>query len=135
MNLVQRIKQHEGFSEKPYPDPISKGEPWTFGYGFTYLTKEEASVLLEMRVKEIQTKLLNDKQWAFLYKLPTEITEVIVEMIFQLGFAGVNKFVNFKGALMNEDYDRAIIEMKDSLWYKQTPSRVESLAEILESLK
>ena len=135
MNLIQRIKQHEGFSEKPYPDPITKGKPWTFGYGFTYLTKEEASVLLEMRVKEIQTKLLNNKQWAFLYKLHTEVTEIIVEMIFQLGFQGVNKFVNFKDALMNEDYDRAIIEMKDSLWYKQTPYRVEALAKILESLK
>lgn len=30
------IKQFEGFSAVPYPDPASGGEPWTIGYGSTH---------------------------------------------------------------------------------------------------
>lgn len=35
-NAVELIKQFEGFSAKPYPDPATKAEPITIGYGSTY---------------------------------------------------------------------------------------------------
>jgi|LauGreDrversion4_2_1035121.scaffolds.fasta_scaffold179322_2 GH24 family phage-related lysozyme (muramidase) len=33
---VDLIKKFEGFSSKPYPDPATKGVPYTIGYGATF---------------------------------------------------------------------------------------------------
>jgi len=59
-NGIELIKKFEGFSSKPYPDPATKGVPYTIGYGATFypngkkvtmddkpLTKEEATELLK----------------------------------------------------------------------------------------
>jgi lysozyme len=35
-NAVELIKQFEGFSTKAYPDPATKAEPITIGYGSTH---------------------------------------------------------------------------------------------------
>lgn len=34
-NLISDLKQDEGCRLVSYPDPLSKGEPWTIGYGST----------------------------------------------------------------------------------------------------
>lgn len=33
---IDLIKKFEGFSAKPYPDPATKGVPYTIGYGATF---------------------------------------------------------------------------------------------------
>lgn len=35
-NGINLIKKFEGFSSKPYPDPATKGVPYTIGYGATF---------------------------------------------------------------------------------------------------
>lgn len=35
-NGIELIKRFEGFSSKPYPDPATKGVPYTIGYGATF---------------------------------------------------------------------------------------------------
>lgn len=32
---MRMIADFEGFRSQAYPDPLSGGEPWTIGYGFT----------------------------------------------------------------------------------------------------
>ena len=57
------------------------------------------------------------------------IKECVTHMVFQLGLPRLNKFKNFKQALVDGDIAKAQIEMKDSLWYRQTTNRAERLIE------
>jgi len=57
------------------------------------------------------------------------VKECITHMVFQLGLPRLNKFKNFKQALIDGDIAKAQAEMKDSLWYKQTTNRAERLIE------
>ena len=53
-------------------------------------------------------------------------------MVFQMGAAGVGRFVKFGNAAMRHDYETAAIEMLDSKWAKQTHGRAKELAGIFE---
>ena len=44
------------------------------------------------------------------------VKECITHMVFQLGLPRLNKFKNFKQALIDGDIAKAQAEMKDSLW-------------------
>ena len=57
------------------------------------------------------------------------VKECITHMVFQLGLPRLNKFRNFKQALVDGDIAKAQAEMKDSLWYRQTTNRAERLIE------
>ena len=57
------------------------------------------------------------------------IKECVTHMVFQLGLPRLNKFRNFKQALVDGDIAKAQIEMKDSLWYRQTTNRADRLIE------
>ena len=54
-------------------------------------------------------------------------------MVFQLGVGGVSKFKAMWKALEENDYTTASIEMLDSRWAKQTPTRAENLSDIMNS--
>ena len=53
--------------------------------------------------------------------------ELLIEMIFQLGAKGLSKFKNMLYFLNKKQKFMASLEMLDSLWYLQTPKRVENL--------
>ena len=57
------------------------------------------------------------------------VKECVTQMAFQLGLPRLNKFKNFKQALIDGDIPKAQAEMKDSRWYKQTTNRAERLIE------
>ena len=148
-NLIESIKKHEGFRDKPYIDILVKKIPknygmsqslmriisrhlyklkLTFGYGFTFLTKEEADVVLEIRVKKAIKEL--EKNEPFLNKLPIEKQEILIEMAYQMGVSGVLQFKNMWIALKKFDYESAADEMMDSKWAKEdTPERAKELSE------
>jgi lysozyme len=58
---------------------------------------------------------------------------VLIEMVFQLGVGGVSKFKKMWSGLQEQDYNEASIQMLDSRWAKQTPSRANSLAQVMKS--
>lgn len=45
--------------------------------------------------------------------------EVIIQMAFQMGGDGLGKFVKFKQALLDRDYNKAYDEMIDSKWWSR----------------
>ena len=57
--------------------------------------------------------------------------EIICEMIFQMGFAGVGKFKNMIKALQNNDTKTASMEMLDSRWAKPTPNPAKELSDTM----
>lgn len=123
--LVERVKLHEGFREKPYFDSLGVG---TIGYGFTYLKKEECDKILDNRLKEatglVEGYLINEG-----ITLDDFRTAILVEMAFQLGFKGLLGFKKMWKALRDMDYEKAAEEMKDSRWFRQTPARSADLAD------
>jgi GH24 family phage-related lysozyme (muramidase) len=65
---IDLITEFEGFSSKAYPDPLSGGEPWTIGYGSTYvngkkvrrgdvITKEQAMAEVRRELAKIEATL------------------------------------------------------------------------------
>lgn len=65
---IQLITEFEGFEAHAYPDPLSGGEPWTIGYGFTRLngrrvrkwdaiTKDEALAELKRQLTLLEGSL------------------------------------------------------------------------------
>ena len=55
---------------------------------------------------------------------------VIVEMTYQIGTSGMLKFKKMIANMKEKNWAKASDEMKDSLWYRQTPGRCERLAQI-----
>jgi lysozyme len=128
-NLIENIKKNEGFVGTPYNDSL--GIP-TIGYGTKLpLSKREASVILEMRLKD-KIKEIEEKE-PFVNKLPDTTQEVIAEMCYQIGVNGVLKFKKMWSALKNFDFVRASEEMIDSRWAKQTPKRALELSEKMKN--
>lgn len=65
---------------------------------------------------------------------PRPVCEVLINMMFNLGYGGLSKFVNMRQALMDRDWKRAAAEGRDSLWYHQVSNRAEELMTRLENV-
>jgi len=127
MELADRLKQYEGTkqyqqsrgmfrNDKFYQYYDSLGYP-TIGYGHL-LTNGE---VYPYGISEDKLEL----------DLPQDWQDFMIIMIFQLGYAGVLKFKKMIAALKAKDYKEAIKQAKDSLWYKQTPNRLNQMIEVL----
>lgn len=136
--LKERIKQHEGFRRTVYLDSLGKR---TVGYGHLCVEdhwedgkKYDKEYLDEIFDKDFQNAadqcedLCNDYE----LELPETITDVLIEMIFQLGIGNVMKFKKMIAALQEQDFETASLEMLDSRWATQTPSRAEKLSLIVK---
>lgn len=129
MNLIEDLKQEEGFKGIVYK--CSEGFD-TIGFGTRLpITKEEATLLLEYRLSKtisgVKSSLhhlnIHDEAWDILYN-----------MAYQIGLGGLLKFKRMIVALENQDYYNASIEMKSSLWAKQTPNRANRLIDRMINL-
>ena len=124
--LIERIAENEGFRSKVYK--CSEGVD-TFGHGLTYITEEESLHIVAGRVPKKHLKLLDKLDW---YKeLPPMVQGVIIVMTYQIGTSGMLKFKKMIANMKEKDWAGASEEMKDSLWYRQTPGRCERLAQIV----
>ena len=66
-------------------------------------------------------------------KRPEAVKMTLVDMAFNLGLTKLNKFVEMKKGLMNNDYQKAADEMVDSNWYKQVKSRGPRMVAVMRS--
>ena len=125
--LVNGIKKHEGFRDRPYFDSLGIG---TIGYGTTWITEEEADMLLRNRLQSCISDIDS-----YIEELSVSIDEVrraiLYEMCYQLGIDGVKRFRKMWEALADMNYEKASREMKASRWHKQTPARCEYLAGVM----
>ena len=94
----------------------------TVGYGRNLqgrgLTEEEARFLFKNDVEEAviyAKRLLSVAAWEAMGDVRRE---VLVQMVFQMGFHGVRLFRRMLAALERNDYSTAAAEMVDSAWYR-----------------
>lgn len=131
-NLKERIKSNEGFSSKPYKDQLGY---LTIGYGHLILPNENILLKKQIHKKELEEifekdfkKALSDFNSAFKsLTLNEKESELLIEMIFQLGIKGCLKFKNLIKNIKKGNKHLVCFDMMDSLWYKQTPNRVKNL--------
>ncbi|ECF6833030.1 lysozyme [Salmonella enterica subsp. enterica] len=65
--------------------------------------------------------------------LPKDWEDFMIIMVFQLGLAGTKKFKKMITALQKQDWKEAINQAKDSLWYRQTPNRLNDMVKQLNN--
>ena len=131
-NLKNRIKSNEGFSYKPYKEQLGY---LTIGYGHLILSNEKILLKKKIHKKELEEIFEKDFKKALtsfnntfkLLILNKKETELLIEMIFQLGIKGCLKFKNLIKNMKKKNKHLVCLDMMDSLWYKQTPNRVKAL--------
>ena len=134
-SLKKRIKSNEGFSSKPYKDQMGY---LTIGYGHLILSNEKILLKKKIHKKELEEIFEKDFKKALtsfnntfkLLILNKKETELLIEMIFQLGIKGCLKFKNLIKNIKKGNKHLVCLDMMDSLWYKQTPNRVKALIKI-----
>ena len=131
-NLKERIKSNEGFSSKPYKDQLGY---LTIGYGHLILPNENILLKKQINKKELEEIFEKDFKKALsnfnntfkTFTLNEKESELLIEMIFQLGIKGCLKFKNLIKNIKKGNKHLVCFDMMDSLWYKQTPNRVKAL--------
>ena len=131
-NLIKSIKKNEGYRARVYK--CSEGYD-TIGYGFAIkdlkLTKDVCDIILEQKLEKINNILENRFCWY--PTTPIAIQDVVIEMVYQLGYTGFTKFKKTIYYIETEQYTEAADEMLDSLWARQTPNRAKELSEKVRS--
>ena len=131
-SLKTRIKKNEGFSIKPYKDKLGN---LTIGYGHlikkneVYLKNKNQThqYLLDLFQKDFKKTVEAYNVNFFKYNFNRKEERLLIEMIFQLGIKNVLKFKKMISNLKSKNKYLTAFEMMNSLWYKQTPKRVEIL--------
>lgn len=142
--LLEELKKEEGFRANIYQCTAGVD---TIGYGFNvaYLSQKELELnggVIEPMSKEVATEILElkvkkliksvDAIYSWIDNLPEVVKIGIYDMIYQLGAKGFGSFVNTQKYLRALDYDKAIENIKNSKWAKQTPRRANNLIKRLQ---
>lgn len=132
-DLIESIKQHEGFRSKVYDDSL--GIP-TIGYGFAIkdleLEEDICDMILERKLSILKERIEKKFQW-YRY-MPQEIKDVVVEMCYQLGVYGFSRFKKTIAYIQNKQWEEASVEMLDSRWAEQTPGRAREMSNRVKKL-
>ena len=141
--LYQQLKEDEGEVLKVYNDHLGY---LTFGIGHLITQKDPEAEwpigepVSEERVKEcfdkdVETSITEIK---FMVKdfddKPDIVQEVLVNMLFNLGYHRLSAFKKFLKAIKKNDWNEAAKEGRDSRWYTQVTMRAERLMSKLEAL-
>lgn len=118
-----------------YGDPLTKAEPWTIGFGSTgpdihkdtVWDAATAVARRDMAIADVVDHLNDNLPW---YKFLDDVRQdVLVNMGYQMGWAGVLKFTSTLAAEARGAWETVAADMRASLWDRQTHTRAERLAE------
>lgn len=143
-SIYEQLKIDEGVVYEIYNDHLGYA---TFGVGHLVLESDPehgqpvGTPVSEERVRECfekdldtaisECKVLYGESWE---EFPSEVQEVLVNMLFNLGRPRLSKFKNFNAKLVEGDYAGAAPEGLDSLWARQVGDRANRLMERLETV-
>lgn len=128
--------RHEGEVLYAYQDSAPE-KYWTIGVGRLIdkrkgggISHEEAMFLLG---NDIDAKLTDAARFTWFGTLNDVRQNVILNMLFNLGFDGVSKFVKMTAAIKVGDWAEAAAQMLDSDWKNDVGSRAYELAQMMET--
>lgn len=143
--VYEQLKIDEGVVYKIYKDHL--GYP-TFGVGHLIVEDDpeyrepNGTPISEERVQEVFEKdldvsineckkLYGDEKFL---KLPDEVQQILVNMMFNMGRPRLSGFKKFNAAIEAGNWMEAAKEGRDSRWYNQVTNRAERLMVRLENL-
>lgn len=145
MNLRDQLIDFEGFKNAAYPDPLTKGSPWTIGVGHCGPEVSHGLVWNDDQVnaaldKDIAAKTAQcRREFPWFGRLNEARQAVLIGMCFQIGMgraapppSGLLAFVNTLVAVRDERWADAAEGMRRSAWARQTPRRAQRLAYQME---
>ena len=136
--LIESVKKHEGYRDTMYRDTLNKR---TIGFGHLCVEdhwedgkKYDKEYLEKILKEDLQYAVNQGEGMCKDLKISDDAKFLIIEMIFQLGSAGVQKFRRMWSALEEDppNYFEAHVQMLDSRWAKQTPERATEMAEQMQ---
>ncbi len=134
---IEQIKRHERLVLHAYKDSLGY---LTIGYGRLIdkargggISEAEAEYLLQNDVSIVLAAL--HRNIPFFDNLCVPRQAVLVNMAFQMGIQGVQKFKKTLSLVEMGLYDEAADNMMKSLWAKQTPNRAAEMAEQMRTGK
>ena len=131
MSLEERIKRHEGCRSTPYKDSVGI---MTVGDGRNLEAVPFSQDEMDLMFRNDFERARKGAECLYVYEsLNRARRGVLIEMVFQMGIAGVGKFKKFLAAARQEDWQEAHDQMLDSKWHDQTPKRARELATIFLS--
>ena len=135
-NLKESLKKHEGYEPRVYKCPNGFD---TIGYGFAikdlFMDEEIANLILDKKIRGILARIEGDENWdSWFFDKPEPVQDVLVNMIFQIGFSGVKKFKKTIKYIKEDKLLLAGEEMLDSKWARSdSPNRAKELSDIIKS--
>ena len=129
MDYEAQLILHEGSRNTPYIDSVGVQ---TIGIGHNLHKPLSERAILQIFQDDV-ADAKNDCLHAFPFF--ADLTEarqwVLINMCFNLGLRGLQKFTKFLAAVELGDYETAANEMLDSLWAKQVKVRARDLAQMM----
>jgi len=126
--LEKQLRRHESYRKHAYRD--SEGV-LTIAYGRNLdangISRLEARLMLRNDIADAEEEC--KRRFEFFGDLEGIRQEVLVNMMFNLGWPRLKKFVKMIAALEKQDYEMAGAEMLDSKWHRQVKGRAKELAE------
>lgn len=131
--VTSLIEMHEGVRLKPYRCTAGR---LTIGVGRNLddvgISEGEAHMLLANDIAKVQRQLMT-LDW---FNTLDEVRQaVLIDMAFNLGFAGLMTFKSMLGAVRVGDWKEAARQMVKSKWADQVGSRALRLAQMMVSGK
>jgi len=149
VTISEIIAFEEGFRSEPYL--CSEGYA-TVGYGLKLsktpiteieldkyyafeLSQEAAFEDLCVKIEDKHDIMMNgDLFVCHVYKCADEIRQcALLNMAYQMGLVGLNKFRNMLTAILNKDFNKAADEALDSRWARQTPERAGRVSRLIRT--
>ena len=137
--LAQDVARDEGTRLEAYPDPLSGGAPWTIGCGHTgpevhaglVWTQAQVDAALAADLAKVHDGLDATVEW---WRTLSDVRQdVLANMAFNLGVAGLLGFPRTLASIHAGDFAQAGVEMLQSKWAKQVGARANRLAAQMES--
>lgn len=126
------IKQHEGFESSPYHCPAGK---LTIGFGTNLesrgITMDEAEYITQNDIDALSDKMTGAWSWFYLENEARQAA--LIDMGYNLGFAGLCGFKKMIAAFEVQDYETAANEAMDSRWFTQVGKRGNRIVEIIRT--
>lgn len=127
---IEMLKRHEGYRSKPYRCSAGK---ITIGYGRNLedvgVNESEAEILL---INDYNAAEDEASKFSWFEGLSDVRREVVIMMIFNLGYPRFTGFKKTIAALAAGDYESAASEMLDSKWAAQVGLRAFELSAMMQ---
>lgn len=133
----QAIAKYEGVRLNMYKDSegyktIGIGHKLTDNESFTSISLNQCNDLFTVDLNRSIT--IARRVFPSFDTQPAQVKIILVNLVFQLGEGGINKFKKFKLHINNSSYKLAGNELIDSKLYKQARGRIDSYVAILQGV-